>query len=139
MNPPFRPTIRIWATVDREELYEQLRTVPDLTHVLPEGLELTAGDLAPRMTTLPCLVHSKHIPESHVNHRHHVWPLADGGPSTNDNTVVVCPTGHGNIHALLKELLMHDGVLPYSRLRQFARQERAIAMLGWERIQRKAM
>ncbi len=93
----------------------------------------------PLMTALPCTVHLRHSPHSHINHRHHVWPLGRGGPDTRDNTVVVCPTGHANIHRLLDFLILEDGKVPWHIARSFMIGERRIARLGYERIVRNAM
>lgn len=90
-------------------------------------------------TAEPCQVHPKHKPHPHVNHRHHVWPLGDGGPDIDTNIVVVCPTGHVNIHALLTLYRVHRGKPPYTEFRAFSYGERRYAQLGWERISRKAM
>lgn len=92
-----------------------------------------------RTTVQPCLLHRKHMPESHVNHRHHIWPLGEGGPNTEDNIIVVCATGHYNIHDLLAHYKMHRGVLPYSVTKRYSFEERKYAKLGWERIMRKSM
>lgn len=93
---------------------------------------------APVATTLPCQVHGGHRPESHVNDVHHVWPLGDGGPNHAANRIVVCPTGHYNIHRLL-DLYRAGGVPPWSVRRTYGFWERRFAALGWERIQRQAM
>lgn len=79
------------------------------------------------------------MPESHVNHRHHVWPLGKGGPDTEDNIVVACPTGHYNIHDLIAQYLMHMGDLPYSVLRRYSFKERQYAKLGYDRLTRGYM
>ena len=92
-----------------------------------------------RITTEPCLVHTKHTPASHLNERHHVWPLGDGGPRSGDNLVVICPTGHSNVHSLLRLYRVHRGQPPYSELRTFAFGEREITRLGWDQITRRAM
>lgn len=92
------------------------------------------------MTTVqPCLLHRKHMPESHINHRHHVYPLGEGGPDIEDNIVVVCPTGHVNVHDLLLHYKMYQGNPPYIIVRRYALKEREIAQLGWDRIVRKSM
>lgn len=91
-------------------------------------------------TTRPCTVHRTHTPTSHINHKHHVWPLGHNGPDVAENKIVVCPTGHYNIHRLLEEYLAGAGVPPpYSVLKQFSRGERELAKLGYERIKRQAM
>lgn len=90
-------------------------------------------------TVQPCMVHKRHSPETHINHRHHVWPLGEGGPNIEDNIIVVCPTGHVNIHDLLQEHKLHMGKTPYSIVRQYTHLERAYADLGYKRITRGEM
>ncbi len=89
----------------------------------------------PRMTRQPCQQHSRHHPASHLNEQHHIWPLGMGGPDSPDNRVVICPTGHNNVHALLKLFQLHRGEPPYAELRVFAFGERELARLGWQRYQ----
>lgn len=91
------------------------------------------------MTSQPCQVHQRHVPEPHVNHRHHVWPKGEGGPDIADNIIAVCPTGHYSIHDLIKEYKMYMGKVPYSVLRRFSLGERKYAELGYKRITRQAM
>ncbi len=84
-------------------------------------------------TTHPCQVHSGlHVPASHLNHKHHVWPLSLGGPDSRTNQVIVCPTGHYNIHALLDEYVTLRGEVPWSVIRRYAFGERKYAKLGYE-------
>ena len=92
-----------------------------------------------RTTAAPCAVHSRHLPKSHVNERHHVWPLGEGGPDIPENIVVVCATGHNNIHKLMKLMLLGRGMVPYAESRTFTWQERQLAKLGYERTMRRAM
>lgn len=92
-----------------------------------------------RTTSQPCQLHQRHAPESHVNHRHHIWTLGDGGPDIEDNIVVACPTGHYNIHRLIAEYKIHMGNVPYNIIRTFAFGERKYAELGYKRMTRKAM
>lgn len=92
-----------------------------------------------RTTTQPCQLHQKHTPESHINHRHHVWSKGDGGPDIEDNIIVVCPTGHYNTHDLLNHYRMLMGNVPYSILRRYSTKERYYAELGYKRMMRKAM
>jgi hypothetical protein len=93
----------------------------------------------PLTTTDACQIHPAHRPESHLNDRHHVWPLGAGGPDIPENLVVVCATGHHNIHHLLNQYLSSRGTLPYSLTRTYTRQERRLAQLGYDRITRGAM
>lgn len=90
-------------------------------------------------TSQPCQVHKRHIPEPHVNHRHHVWPLGEGGPNIEDNIIAVCPTGHYSIHDLLKEYKLYNGKVPYSVTRSYSLGERKYAELGYTRMTRNAM
>ncbi len=92
-----------------------------------------------RTTSQPCQLHTRHMPESHINLRHHVWPLGEGGPDTADNIVVVCATGHYNIHDLLNFFKMHNGKVPYAVLRRYAIKEREYAELGYKRLTRREM
>ena len=92
-----------------------------------------------RQTRQACQVHKDHIPATHLNEIHHVWPKGDGGPDINENTVVVCATGHHNIHELIKIFKAMRGQVPYSELRRFSLKERDYAKLGYERSQRGAM
>jgi hypothetical protein len=93
----------------------------------------------PLTTQQPCTVHNKHTPTSHINHEHHVWPLGHGGPDIAENKIVVCPTGHYNIHALLQEYLTAHGDVPYSLVKTYGKGERDAAKLGYDRITRQAM
>ncbi len=92
-----------------------------------------------RTTSQPCQLHGRHMPMSHVNHRHHVWPLGEGGPDISDNIVVVCPTGHYNVHECLREFKMHQGKVPYTVLKRYSLKERHYAELGYKRMMRRAM
>lgn len=51
--------------------------------------------------THPCLCVKNHVPK--VNHtvRHHVIPLAWGGPDDESNLIDLCPTTHSEIHRML--------------------------------------
>jgi hypothetical protein len=93
-----------------------------------------------RTTTAPCQLHqARHIPTSHVNHRHHIWPLGEGGPDIEDNIVVACPTGHYNTHLLYNEFKLYEGDVPYKVLRRYSQGEREYAELGYKRYARKAI
>jgi len=91
-------------------------------------------------TTEPCQVHhGAHTPVSHLNHRHHVWPLSLGGPDDPDDVIIVCPTGHYNIHTLLDQYVVHRGEVPWGVVRRYARGERQYAKLGYERYTRGSL
>jgi hypothetical protein len=86
-----------------------------------------------------CQVHSVHKPSPHVTEVHHIWPLAYGGPNVAENTIVVCPTGHTNIHYLLSTFIADGGNIPHQHLRLYAPSERQLAKLGYERMCRGSM
>lgn len=81
-----------------------------------------------------CTVHLEHRPQ--VNHPevHHIWPVGMGGPDVPENRRAICPTGHTNVHDLLRAALKAQGVdsLPWAYRRRFHTQERALARLGWQ-------
>lgn len=87
-----------------------------------------------------CQVHGWHRPRVHEPDVHHIWPLGDGGPQTADNQVVVCPTGHRNIHQLLAQYRAwaDRGVPPWSIRRQYSLGERRLAAQGWAEIRKAA-
>lgn len=107
-----------------EELV-RLDDEPAVTHLLTKPVD--------------CEVHGRHAPHSHVNEHHHVWPKGEGGPSVPENVVVVCATGHNNIHLLIRLFKAHKGAPPYSVLRTFSTGEREYAALGYQRLTRKSM
>lgn len=92
-----------------------------------------------RTTSVPCQIHTQHKPRSHVNHVHHIWPLGEGGPNIADNKIVVCPTGHYNIHTLIDLLLKKNGNVSWADLAPYTLNERSYAKLGYMRILRKSM
>lgn len=93
----------------------------------------------PAKTVRPCEVHFTHQPTTHINEVHHVWPLGAGGPDVPANKVVVCATGHNNIHDLLSRWLKANADPGWDVQRHYTRQERALAQLGFERIKRQAL
>lgn len=74
----------------------------------------------------PCLVHGYHWPRPLETVRHHVWPLGMGGPDAPHNIVMICDTGHRNVHHLLT-LLIKGKPIP----RKAHRNEIAIAGRGF--------
>lgn len=90
-------------------------------------------------TQEPCQVHHAHRPRSHLNHHHHVWPLSLGGPDIWANKIVVCPTGHYNIHTLLDLYVRNHGEVPWELARPYSHQERYFARLGYSRHSRGSM
>ncbi len=93
----------------------------------------------PLTTYETCTIHAFHRPTPVVCHRHHVWPLGMGGPDILDNIVVICPTGHANVHVLLDDMKRNGGQTAYAFRRKFAATEVRLAELGWQRYVKGAM
>lgn len=88
---------------------------------------------------ISCQIHAEHIPRVSMPDLHHIWPLEYGGPNSPENRIVVCPTGHRNIHELLLEYKHRRRKPPWEIRKKYHPAERRYAQLGWDRIQRKAM
>lgn len=82
-------------------------------------------------TSLLCQVHIRHIPRSHVNHVHHVWPKGLGGPEIAENKIITCPTGHYNIHQLLALWIKIDGDPGRKSRKIYSHGEQDYAELGY--------
>ena len=72
-----------------------------------------------------------HVPNPHELHRHHVWPLALGGPDAEWNLVWLCPTAHVNTHELLREWFRLGGEPPWTVRQSFGVHVRALAKRGY--------
>jgi hypothetical protein len=75
-----------------------------------------------------CLVHGDHRPRPTRTVKHHVWPQQYGGPTIDSNLVLICDTGHYNVHAALDAMLA--GRLPP----KVARAELRLAQAGYDAI-----
>lgn len=85
-----------------------------------------------------CKCVSKHVPKPLELHKHHVWPLSEGGEDTKDNYIVVlCPTSHRNVHRLWREYEANDGRPSWDYLRNFSEYTRELVEKGRE-LRRKA-
>jgi hypothetical protein len=87
--------------------------------------------MEPGLRTIPgnhCTVHGYHWPKPMRTVKHHIHPLAHGGPDTKANLVLVCDTGHYNIHDLLAQLML--GLPMFGGTRA----ERTYAAQGYEAI-----
>jgi hypothetical protein len=82
--------------------------------------------LLPSPTTV-CQVHHDHRPFPLLLEVHHILPLAMGGKNELANKVIVCPTGHYNIHRLMHNLLDD----PTAELRGVVK-ERRLAVRGMD-------
>jgi hypothetical protein len=76
------------------------------------------------MTDAKCVLHKVHLPNSLELQVHHEWPLGMGGPDIETNRRLVCPTGHRNVHAIIRLLVDDQPVMIGSR------SERAMARAG---------
>lgn len=101
---------------------------PDIHFTLrPEPEERRLGNT--------CTVHGHHYPTPLRTVVHHIWPREYGGPDVEANRVWLCDNGHYNVHTLL-DMLRKGQALPRG---MGTRNERRIARLGWDRIQRGAL
>lgn len=83
-----------------------------------------------------CLCVSEHRPAPLELDRHHVWPLALGGPDTDENILWCCPNCHRNTHEVLR-LLIRGGRLTYSQVaavqpQPVSRYAYALAVRGYD-------
>lgn len=76
-----------------------------------------------------CRLH-KHRSKT-ATEKHHVWPLANGGPDTSANLLEVCADGHNEVHQYIALLRFHGGVVPWKYRRLYGRKTREVAMCGW--------
>ncbi len=83
-----------------------------------------------------CVVNHNPNP-THIQ-RHHIWPLGEGGPDTEANTVWLCANAHENVHVLLREYKRYEGEPPWEVRKRFSRYIRTLAAKGWEAIVRSA-
>jgi hypothetical protein len=74
-----------------------------------------------------CRVHGSHRPAVITLHVHHVQPISMGGPNEPENKVIICPTGHFNVHAVLAALVFDKPAVPKA-----TRMETELAHRGYE-------
>jgi hypothetical protein len=72
-------------------------------------------------------------------HRHHVLPLASGGPDVAANLVWLCPTAHANAHELLRLIVKRQGWLTFTEVvelypERVNRYVWSVARDGWARM-----
>jgi hypothetical protein len=79
-----------------------------------------------------CKCVTKHVPKPLELHKHHVWPLGEGGPDIKGNLVILCPTTHSNAHRLWQLYEQYEGRPPWSILRIYSEYTRAIVEKGRE-------
>jgi len=81
-----------------------------------------------------CEIHAYHSPHVESTDRHHVLPLRWGRAPDPRNEVVLCPTGHRNVHELLRLYAAFGGPPPWEWERGFSPAERALARRAWEEL-----
>lgn len=82
-----------------------------------------------------CLCVGKHIPKPMELHKHHVWPVGEGGPDTKANLLILCPTTHANVHRLWRLYERYDlegRRPPWSELKGYSEYARSIVERGRE-------
>lgn len=85
----------------------------------------------------PCV--ADHNPNVIVFNRHHVVPLAWGGPDEEWNVRLLCPTGHYSVHHLLRvarQVETPPNELDWWVRGSFGPNLRAIAQEGWDEWKR---
>jgi hypothetical protein len=83
-----------------------------------------------------CKCVTKHVPKALELHKHHVWPLGEGGPDIKSNLVILCPTTHSNVHRLWRLYEETEGRPPWEILRNYSEYTRAIVEKGREERRR---
>lgn len=57
-----------------------------------------------------CALHGRHAGvEPLEGDWHHIWPRGMGGPDIWSNKRLVCPTGHRNVHHILRMIIENPG------------------------------
>jgi len=78
-----------------------------------------------------CRCVARHSPVPMELHRHHVWPLGEGGPDTSLNLRWLCPSQHSSVHRLWREYQKHGGKPPWDVLRHYNKNARDLVAEGW--------
>lgn len=79
----------------------------------------------------PCQVHGDHRPRVGDVEVHHIWPKGMGGPDVPGNKVSICPTGHTNVHMLLREWVRLGAEPPWEVRQRYHPAERDLAERGF--------
>jgi hypothetical protein len=72
-----------------------------------------------------------HRPIPQELHRHHVWPLGEGGPNIATNLRWLCPSTHSNVHRLWREYHAAGGEPPWEVRRIYGGYVRQLVSEGW--------
>jgi 5-methylcytosine-specific restriction endonuclease McrA len=83
-----------------------------------------------------CLCVRRHVPEPQELHRHHVWPLGEGGPDIVSNLRYLCPSSHSNTHKLWRAYQAHGGEPPWGVRKAYGVYVRQLVSDGWSQAHR---
>lgn len=86
-----------------------------------------------------CACVAEHRPSPLELNLHHILPLGMGGLDVPSNTVWLCPTGHGSVHEILREICRRGGSLSWGEAtalwdRPVSRYAFALAHEGYARF-----
>lgn len=79
-----------------------------------------------------CKCVGKHIPKPMELHKHHIWPLGEGGPDNRENLLLLCPTTHANVHRLWRAYEKYNGRPPWDMLKNYSEYCRWVVERGRE-------
>jgi hypothetical protein len=88
----------------------------------------------PNIGNVTCSLHAYHSPEVVSFDVHHIWPQGEGGPDVPSNRAIVCPTGHRNVHTLIRLMLLY-GPEPINE-NAWGKTTWAMALAGYGKIKR---
>ena len=82
---------------------------------------------------MTCQLHISHSPEPLNSATHHILPLSWGGADIVANKLVVCPTGHENLHTVLNWFVRFKGTeLPWEYRRRIGSTTWSYALRAWD-------
>lgn len=79
-----------------------------------------------------CKCVGKHVPLPMAYHKHHIIPKYLGGTDSKENLLVLCPTTHYNVHALLQHYGRYKGTPPGSVRKHYSDYVQGLAKRAWE-------
>lgn len=85
-----------------------------------------------------CKCVGKHIPKPMELHKHHIWPMGEGGPDTKANLLLLCPTTHVNVHRLWRLYEKNNGRPAWDILKNYSEYARYVVEKGRE-LQRASL
>ena len=108
----------------------------DMAPAAPQTFEEEGHVTGEPLTATPtgdrrCACVDRHTPIPQELHRHHVWPLGEGGPDIAVNLRWICPTSHSAVHKLWREYQQHRTTPPWEIRRHYNRFVRDLVADGW--------